>query len=245
MKLLHYTKISAKALCLAVLLTACAGGEAPEEAVNGENANNAENGNEAGLNENSANSNENLNGNNASNNENLGNNGNDLLNNENLGANEGAPQQANEFVNNATGENFIGGINPSVPANGEPGDLAATQNSTEDLGIKSADGIVVGNQDTGANVAQPNANMGAIDTSLAPGKVAPATSGGRVRYVLKSGTNAYDQPNGKVVKNFEQGDHTVVSADGEWVRTSDGTFVSSSAITTRPVPRAKSVKSWH
>jgi len=256
MKLLHYTKIAATAFCLALLMTACAGGASPEEAVNGENANNAENGNEVGFNENANNLNDNnmgndnmgndnnMGNNNMGNDNNMGNNDNNLLNNENLGGNAGAAEPANEFLNNAAGENFLGSNNPSTPATDGSEDLGATQNSTEDLGIQSSNGIVGGNQDTGVTVAPPNANMGATDTSLAPNQVARPASGGTVRYVLKGGAKAYNQPHGKIVRNFEQGDHPLVSADGEWVRTSDGTFVSSSDVTTRPIPRAKSPKPW-
>ncbi|RYZ59493.1 MAG: hypothetical protein EOP07_03775 [Proteobacteria bacterium] len=253
MKLLRYSKNSMKVLCLALLLNACAGGEEGEEAVDGNEMNNAadaeengngENGNETGFNEESNNSNENLSNNNANmNNENLGNNGNNLLNNENLGAEANAAPAANEFVNNAAGENFLANDGAANAAAEAPADLSVTQNSTEDLGIPAAGDTMVGNQDAGAqtNVAPPNANMGATDTSLA----APAaTSGGTVRYITRSGTSAYDRPQGQVVKNYEQGDHPVVTADGEWVRTSDGMFVPSSSVTTRPVPRAKSAKSW-
>jgi hypothetical protein len=255
MKLLSYSKNSFKVLCLALLLNACAGGAGGEgeEAVEGNEMNNAadaeeninaENGNETGLNEEDNGSNENLSNNNANmNNENLGNNGNNLLNNENLGAETNAAPAANEFVNNAAGENFLANDGAANAATEAPADLSVTQNSTEDLGIPAAGDTMVGNQDAGAqtNVAPPDANMGATDTSLA----APAvTSGGQVRYILRSGTSAYDRPQGTVVKNYEQGDHPVVTADGEWVRTSDGMFVPSSSVTTRPVPRAKSAKSW-
>lgn len=249
MKLLHYTKNSAIALCLVLLLNACAGDDSLEEPIDGnnlnaanvensENAANAENGDDNEFNNENNNFNENL----SNNNLNMGNNGNDLLNDENFGDGSNIPQQANEFVNNAPGENFLGSDNALAPEMDAPADLAAQQNSTEDLGIQPDGDIVGGNQDLGANtnMSSPNANMGATDTSLAPNK----STGGIVHYVLRNDTSAYDQPNGSVVRNFEQGDHPVVSADGEWMRTSDGMFVPTSSVTTRPVPRAKSIKLW-
>ncbi len=89
--------------------------------------------------------------------------------------------------------------------------------------------------------------MGATDTSIgvsaSSAPVAPMT-GGRVHYVLNSGTSAYDKPSGQVVKTYEKGDHPLVSADGEWVQTSDGVYLPNTSLTTKPVSRAKSPKAW-
>ncbi|MBC7661437.1 MAG: hypothetical protein H7249_17210 [Chitinophagaceae bacterium] len=241
MNLLHYTKNSVKLVVLAMMLNACAGVDANEDP-SGDGDNNAANANEVGFNENSANNRENAN--NAAD----GDNGNNLLDNENLGGVKNG--KSNEFVNNAVGENFLGSGGASAGIKGLPAqnNLSLEENSSKDLGIKQDGAIVSGNQDAGANpnIAPPNSNMGAIDASLAPraGASTARSSGGSVHYIVRNGTSAYDKPNGSVVKNYEQGDHPLVSLEGEFVRTSDGTYVTSSAVTSKPVPRAKSRKSW-
>ncbi|MES2746320.1 MAG: hypothetical protein V4655_12890 [Bdellovibrionota bacterium] len=254
MKLVHQAKTCTKVLFLMLALNACAGGEeAVEDPVqeNGEeNAANVEGeegenvGNENFGNENLGENENGLNG------ENTGNN----LNNENTaGAESDAP--ANEFVNNAAGDNFLNdgasNLAAEAPATDPTADAALAENSSEDLGIAPSDAIVAGNQN--AAVAAPEGNlppdtsMGATDTSIgvsaSSAPVAPMT-GGRVHYVLNSGTSAYDKPSGQVVKTYEKGDHPLVSADGEWVQTSDGVYLPNTSLTTKPVSRAKSPKAW-
>lgn len=265
MKLLKTTQSTLAILCLALSLNACAGGEEgvdDEFEANGEeNAANVEG--EEGFNEenggnenfgNNENAGENENFGNEGNEENLGNEGNvaegnNLMNNDMSVTGNEAP--ANEFVNNAAGENFLnagaGEVAAEDPMANPTADAALAENSSEDLGIAPSDDIVEVNQNT---AMQADPNMGATDASLAvpeesaaPTQVAPM-SGGRVHYVMASGTSGYDRPSGQVVKTYEQGDHPLVSADGEWVRTSDGAYIQGSALTTKPVSRAKSPKAW-
>ncbi len=248
MKLLRTTKRSLPIVCLALVLNACAGGnDFPEDAVDGNNANNAANADDTGLNNDNSNDNsDNENGNNGNNanGNNLGNeNGNNLLNNENGGGNDEIMGSGNEFLNNAAGNDFL---KNEEPAAGTAANAGLDQNSTEDLGLPPGGAIVGENEDLSANIAPPNANMGATDTSIAPpsrGSSKPNRNG-KVHYVLQNGSSAYDKANGTVVKTYEQGDHPVVTAEGEWVRTSEGMYVPSATLTSRPIPRAKSVKSW-
>lgn len=264
MKLISTTTTSMKILFLALALNACAGDDASmedpieengeenaanvesnengwEENGNVENAENLGNGNEANL--------ENEGGNNFGN-EGGNNFGNNLMNNSGNGT-MGAEAPANEFVNNAAGENFLDAA-AEAPAADPTADAALAENSSDDLGIAPSDDTLGGNQ----NAVQPNTNVGATDASLgvpddsAPGNAVPAAvapapmTGGRVHYVMKGGASAYDRPSGQVVKSLEQGDHPLVTAEGEWARTSDGAYIQNSSLTSRPVSRAKSPKAW-
>ncbi len=256
MKLVQKAQYSLQALMLALTLNACAGDASLDEPIEGneENAANPadEEGNDMG--------NENVN--NGGNNENLGN---ENFGNENTGNNNAANtgemnEPANEFVNNAAGENFLnaggGNVAAEEPASNPTADAALAENSSEDLGIQPSDAIVGGNQNAApeANAVPQDPSVGATDNSLAvpadsapvptaPAPVAPV-AGGRVHYVVKGGASAYDKPSGQVVKTFEQGDHPLVTADGEWAQTADGMYIQRSSITTKPVSRAKSPKSW-
>jgi hypothetical protein len=260
MKWMHQAKTCTKVVFLMLALNACAGGEEgvedPVEANGEENAANFEGNedNEAANAENGANENlgdetvaENENGLNNSNN------GSNLMN-ENTGGNA-TGGEGNEFVNNAAGENFLnaGGGNALAeePATNPAADAALAENSSQDLGIAPSDDIVSGNQNAPAPVAEggvpPDASVGATDASLGAAPAAPTApppSGGRVHYVLRSGTSAYDKPSGQVVRTYEKGDHPLVSADGEWVQTSDGVYLPNASLTTKPVSRAKSPKAW-
>ena len=253
------------ATILALHLTACVGGVDPnEDALTPDGNVNAANTDSEGGDEEFAESNENLSnenvdslnenfnnnfGNNFGNNENLGNGSNNLTNG-NLGAaNAGS---GNEFVNNAAPEDFLANNGDSAIVGAEgtgemPADLGAEQNSTQDFGFAGNSATVETNQ-TVTNNAQltPDSNQGAIDTSLVetPAPSVATPRGGTVRYISTSGTSAHESPGGQVVRTYEQGDHPLVTAEGEWLRTSDGYYLPSTSTTTRPVSRAKSPKSW-
>ena len=234
MNLIRYTLSSLQIFSLTLLLNACAT-DGPSDS--DENAANAENSNNENLE--GDNTNGNLNNNNANNNgNNLGNNGNNLGNN--------SDSKANEFLNNATGEDFLSGnataANPESPASDT---LGAEQNSTQDLGIAGGGDIVGGNQNEPVIApAAPDVNQGATDSAIASPRAA-AMRGGLVQYVMKNGADVYDKPSGKVVKILEQGDHPLVTAEGEWLRTSDGSYLANSSVTPRPISREKSAKAWH
>lgn len=257
MKLLRVTSHSVKVLCLALALNACAGSEEDAEEFveeNGEeNAANVEDGNEMSEEDNEYaenNGNENMN---AENGNNMGN-GNNFMNEEVENASVNADVSANEFVNNAAGDNFLNMGNSNFAAENPVADPTAdagfAENSTDDLGVEPSDATLTGNVTntaTGNEVpmnAAPNSNVGATDASLAVPEASPAPTGGRVHYVTKGGATAHDSPSGQVVRNLEQGDHPLVTAEGEWSRTSDGAYIQNSSLTTKPVSRAKSPKAW-
>lgn len=96
------------------------------------------------------------------------------------------------------------------------------------------------------NAAAPmNAAAAPMDPAAASAVPASPSTGGSVKYVSNSGLQVVDQPGSTtVVGTLEQGDHPVVSDNGEWARLPDGKFVSSKGLTDKGVGRARRGNPW-
>lgn len=253
---------------LAILLTGCVGSvgvDPSEDPVQpSENEEAAEEGNEEGVGENevAANEEENTGNGNFNNSENAGNGnggnanfGNNTGNGGNQGDGEGLNNAAEEeFANNAEGGNLgNGGGNNLFGSNNKGSGNNLGQGNNNNLGLNQGEDALVNNAETDLEPA-PDVNQGATDLavsngaeeSLAPTSRNEATvsGSGRVRYVMAGGTKMYEKPQGQVIKSLEQGDHPLVSEEGEWARTSDGFYIPSGSLTAQPVGRNKIPQNW-
>lgn len=71
------------------------------------------------------------------------------------------------------------------------------------------------------------------------------TPGGRVKYVVPGGAPIFATNNGATPMGMlTQGDHPVVFDEGEWARTSDGTYIPNALLTHRPINRMEPPAVW-
>jgi hypothetical protein len=251
-------------LLISLLLTGCFGGgiDPTEDPVQPGEENEAANAEEfaenAGMNENMM--------------ENEGNFGNENMGN-NPNFNQGMNNMEGEGMNNALEDDFLNGNNNAnfMDTGNNQGNLFGNnnlgQNGNNGFGNNNF-GLNNGDQGDGALIngasedilESPNVNMGATDNGLlesdpdsvlAPVAENPTAPGGRgarrggvVRYVTPGGSKLYDNPNGTVLRNLEQGDHPLVNEEGEWSRTSDGYYVPTASLTAAPIGRLKQPKDW-
>jgi hypothetical protein len=137
----------------------------------------------------------------------------------------------------------------AVPADAGPADATAqAQNMTAVPEAAAADAAAAAvpqvPQATAAAAPATQAAPAAAPQSQ-PLPAAAPSSGSVVKYVTVSGVNLYAAPDGKsVVKPLEQGDHPLVNDEGEWSKTSDGYFIQNSSLTTSPVGRVRTPKTW-
>lgn len=244
-------------LWLAAHIVGCVGSvgvdpsEDPVQPSENEEAVNEEAGNEEGGNEEANNFGENAGNGGFANEENSGNanNGGNTGNGNALGNEEGLNNATDEdFTNNGGGNQ---GGNNLFGNKGNGNNLG--QGNNNNLGLNPDEGALVNNANADIEPA-PNVNQGATDTAISNGTEevlspvsrngATVSGNGQVRYVMGSGTKMYESPQGQVVKSLEQGDHPLVSEEGEWARTSDGFYVPSSSLSAKPIGRLKIPQDW-
>jgi hypothetical protein len=166
--------------------------------------------------------------------------------------------QGNMFANEQGGNNNLLNNNKNGGNKNAGNNNLGLGNTNENLGPleESGDDALVNGAETDLLAPQaPNIEQGAIDvpvpedTILAPVAETPTDSvapkaGGVVRYVLPGGSKLHDRPSGQTMKNLEQGDHPLVSEEGEWARTSDGYYVPTATLTAQPIGRLKVPREW-
>ncbi len=188
-----------------------------------------------------------------------GENGNFTANEENVGNGENVAENIGnntgdgEELNNASDDDFANeGNNQKVAEGnnelfGNQGNKGGNLSQNNNLGLNQGQDALVNNAESDIEPA-PNLQQGATDggEELAPVSRNSTTvsTNGKVRYVMAGGTKLYEKPQGTIVKSLEQGDHPLVSEDGEWARTSDGFYVPSSSLTSDPVGRFKTRQDW-
>jgi hypothetical protein len=84
----------------------------------------------------------------------------------------------------------------------------------------------------------------AVESSAPAG--APINTARHVMYVKTDGAAIRDQPNAKakIVGTLSKGDHLLVTLDGDWARTDDGTFISAKVLTDKGVGRVRRQAAW-
>lgn len=190
--------------------------------------------------------------------------GNDNLGgNDNFGGNDdfgafdnGGFENNDNFLSNDNNEQFqnnIGGFennqgageNEQFLQEGNNQQFFANQNQTfvdEGEAINNAienDAFAATDQALDQAVVDTSINQ-VVDQAAA----APPASGGRVQYVTSAGAVLYDQPNGSNAGSLSKGDHPLVFAEGEFVRTSDGYYIPSQSLTDSPISRTRRRLDW-
>lgn len=95
------------------------------------------------------------------------------------------------------------------------------------------------------NAAPMNATQTAMPEAAPAPAAAAATAespiaGGRVRYVREGGVQVMNAPNGSAVLTLDQGEHPLTWEENGWLRITNGMYVPADALSDKGVPRAKS-----
>lgn len=93
----------------------------------------------------------------------------------------------------------------------------------------------------------PAPSPAAVETSRPAPVPAPlSNTSRRVMYVKTNGVKVFEQPDvsSKVVSKLDKGDHILVELDGEWAKTHDGRYISSSSLSEKGIARSKKSGRW-
>ncbi|MBP9706313.1 MAG: hypothetical protein KBD78_01620 [Oligoflexales bacterium] len=143
--------------------------------------------------------------------------------------NEESTEDNGEFVNNASADDLMENMGINEGASQEfPMNNTASQN----MMINNATANTVGMNGT------PVAPVNQVNT------VPQSSQGARVKYVTADGVTAHNQPNGTVVETLSLGDHPLVWDESNWVKTSEGYYISKQGLSDQPVGRTRRSTPW-
>jgi hypothetical protein len=170
---------------------------------------------------------------------------------------QGAENQADANAEQGEGENF----QAQQAENGEEVNNAEDEEFAQQNSGQEVEGQQLNNAALDTDEADQLTNNGSVnqattgqsaneipaeplDPAAMPAAPAAAPSGnGMVKYA-PGPVEVFDQPNGKMIGQFQTGDHPLVYEDNGWSRTADGRFVNQNALTNKGVGRPRDAGIW-